>query len=84
VPKTIAATASLFILVNSIAGLGGQMAKPGFQMDWPFALPLLGAVFLGGQLGSRLGAVRLPQVWVKRATALLILYVSVRLLIKYL
>ena len=81
--KTIAATSSLFILVNSIAGLGGQMVKPDFQMDWRFALPLLAAVFLGGQIGSRLGAVKLPQHWVRRATALLILYVSVRLLLKY-
>ncbi len=83
VPKTIAATASLFILVNSIAGLGGQMAKPDFKMDWQFALPLLSVVFLGGQAGSRLGAVRMPQVWVRRATALLILYIAATLLIKY-
>ncbi|MEZ4958576.1 MAG: sulfite exporter TauE/SafE family protein [Saprospiraceae bacterium] len=83
-PKTIAATSSLFILVNSISGLWGQMLKPDFKMDWHFALPLLAVVFLGGQIGSRLGAVRLPQIWVRRATALLILYVSIRILIKYL
>jgi hypothetical protein len=79
-PKTIAATSSFFILVNSIAGLGGQMVKPEFQMDWKFSLPLLVSVFLGGQLGSRMGAVRLPQVWVRRATALLIVYVGIRIL----
>ncbi|MBI5917638.1 MAG: sulfite exporter TauE/SafE family protein [Bacteroidetes bacterium] len=81
--KTIAATASLFILVNSIAGLAGQMAKPEFQIDWKFLLPLMLAVFLGGQVGSRLGAVKLPTLWVRRATALLILYVSIQLLRKY-
>jgi len=27
--KTVAATCSLFILVNSLAGLAGQLAKPG-------------------------------------------------------
>lgn len=82
--KTIAATACLFILLNSMAGLAGQMAKPEFQIDWKFSLPLMLSVFLGGQVGSRLGAVKLPTLWVRRTTALLILYVSVELLRKYL
>jgi uncharacterized protein len=81
--KTIAATASLFILANSIAGLAGQMAKPEFQLDWHFVLPLMVAVLLGGQIGSRLGAIRLNQLVVKKATAALILFVSLRILIKY-
>ncbi|MBI1224809.1 MAG: TSUP family transporter [Bacteroidetes bacterium] len=81
--KTIAATASLFILVNSISGLFGQMAKPDFQIDWKFTLPLMVSVFLGGQLGSRLGAVKLSAIWVRRATALLIFYIGTQLLIKY-
>lgn len=80
--KTIAATASLFILVNSLAGILGQMAKPNFQIDWKFTLPLLLAVFLGGQIGSRLGAVKLSAVWVRRATALLICYIGAELLVK--
>jgi len=82
-PKTIAATSSLFILVNSIAGLGGQVAKPEFEMDMKFVLPLLICVILGGQAGVRIAANRLPALWVRRATALLILYVAVRLLLKY-
>lgn len=82
--KTIAATASLFILVNSISGLFGQMAKPDFQIDWKFTVPLLIAVFLGGQLGSRIGAVKLSALWVRRATALLIFYIGVQLLVKHL
>lgn len=80
--KTIAATASLFILVNSISGIFGQMAKPDFQIDWQFILPLLIAVFLGGQVGSQLGAVKLPAMWVRRATAILILYIGIQLLVK--
>ncbi|MCF8246728.1 MAG: sulfite exporter TauE/SafE family protein [Saprospiraceae bacterium] len=80
--KTIAATASLFILVNSISGILGQMAKPDFQIDWKFSIPLMIAVFLGGQLGSRLGAVKLPAIWVRRATALLIFYIGIQLLLK--
>ncbi len=80
--KTIAATASLFILVNSISGILGQMAKPDFQIDWKFTVPLLISVFLGGQIGSRLGATKLPALWVKRATALLIFYIGIQLLVK--
>ncbi|MBK9015999.1 MAG: sulfite exporter TauE/SafE family protein [Saprospiraceae bacterium] len=80
--KTIAATASLFILVNSIAGILGQIAKGSFQFDWKFSLPLLIAVFLGGQIGSRLGAVKLPTIWVRRATSLLICYIGIELLVK--
>ncbi len=82
--KTIAATASLFILVNSISGILEQMAKPDFHIDWSFTIPLLIAVFLGGQLGSRLGAVKLSAIWVRRATALLIFYIGVQLLVKHL
>jgi uncharacterized protein len=82
-PKTIAATSSLFILVNSIAGLGGQLAKPAFEMDLKFVLPLLVCVILGGQIGVRIAANRLPALWVRRATALLILYVGMRVLLKY-
>lgn len=80
--KTIAATASLFILVNSISGILGQMAKPDFQIDWKFTAPLLISVFLGGQIGSRLGATKLPALWVKRATAMLIFYIGIQLLVK--
>lgn len=82
-PKAIAATSSLFILVNSIAGLAGQVAKPDFTVDWRFSLKLMLCVFLGGQLGTRIGAVKLPAVWVRRATAVLILYVGIGLLQKY-
>ena len=53
-PKKIAATASLFILVNSIAGLGGQYLNPEFTIDWKLTSILLITVFIGGQIGSRL------------------------------
>lgn len=83
-PKKIAATASFFILINSIAGLAGQMARPSFQLDWDFVLPLIIAVFLGGQIGSRLGAVKFSQTLIKKTTALLICFVAIRISLKYL
>lgn len=72
--KQIAATASLFILVNSLAGLAGQFAQKNASIDWPTALPLMAIVLLGGQIGSRLSAFRLPQNAVRLATAALTLY----------
>ena len=55
--RRIAATASLFILINSFTGLAGQLAKSGvarFGEALGGALPLLLAVAIGGQIGSYL------------------------------
>jgi uncharacterized membrane protein YfcA len=83
-PKAIAATASVFILLNSLAGLAGQATKLG-SLDHGRAVlewwPLFLAVLVGGQLGSWLGAGRFSEVTVKRLTAVLVLYVAVRLLL---
>ena len=81
--KRIAATASFFIMVNSIAGLVGQTMKQG-TVDHLSALSgyvWLGvAVLIGGQLGSRLSTRVLSGIVVKRLTGTLVLYVAVRLL----
>ncbi|MBA4046434.1 MAG: sulfoacetate transporter [Erythrobacter sp.] len=82
-PRGIAATASLFILVNSLFGLAGQMLKNGpglFGTALGAALPLLIAVVIGGQIGSLLAARLLPPQWIRWLTALLVLVVGVRLL----
>lgn len=80
--RTVAATASLFILVNSIAGFGGQLSKLGGQAEILLGssylfLPL--AVLLGGQLGSRVGAVVLPAAPIRRLTGLLVVIVAARI-----
>ena len=77
--KQTAAAASFFILVNSLAGLAGQATK-GFSFDATFVIQLLIAAVLGGQIGSRLGALSLPKIAVQRVSGLLILLVSCRLL----
>jgi len=80
--RTVAGITSSFILVNSIAGLGGQLMKAGGYSPMPAlieAWPLFIAVIIGGQIGSHLGVFHLPETWVKRLTAVLILYVSIRL-----
>lgn len=84
--KRVAAAASVFILANSVAGIGGQLSKIAPFPDlvdaalgyWPLAL----AVLVGGQIGSRLGVELLSPLWLRRLTGLLILYVAVRLLIQ--
>lgn len=83
-PKKIAATASFFILVNSLAGLAGQYANPDFMIDWNLTSVLLVTVFIGGQIGSRLSNKLLSAIQLKKATAILIAFVSIRILWKYL
>lgn len=81
--REIAATASLFILVNSLFGLAGQVVKNGpaaFGAAVGASLPLLVAVVIGGQVGSLLALRILPAVWIRWLTALLVLVVGVRLL----
>jgi uncharacterized membrane protein YfcA len=81
-PKRIAATASLFILVNSIAGLSGQYLNPEFTIDWKLTTVLLTTVFIGGQIGSRFSNKFLNPIQLKKATAILIAFVSLRILWK--
>jgi len=77
--KKISALASIFILVNSVSGLAGQLSqKP--HIDWGLVAPLLIAVFAGGQVGSRLGATKFDPIHIKRITALLILLAGLNIL----
>lgn len=83
-PKKIAATASIFILVNSLAGLGGQISNPDFSINWNLTPILLVSVFIGGQIGNRISSKLFSPIFTKRATAILIAFVSLRILWKYL
>lgn len=80
VPKRISAVASLFILLNSISGMLGQLLNPSFLPNWELALPLLMVVLIGSYLGNRINQAYLSPVQLKKGTALLILYVSFRIL----
>tara|TARA_R110001632_G_scaffold108472_2_gene218397 strand:- start:1243 stop:2022 length:780 start_codon:yes stop_codon:yes gene_type:complete len=83
-PKKIAATASVFILLNSMSGLVGQYLNPDFSINWNLTLLLLVAVLFGGILGSRISNRYFSPIQLKKATAILIAFVSIRILIKYL
>ena len=80
--KQIAATASLFILLNSIAGLAGQLSKGGVDAAHLGVVPLALAVLAGGQVGSRLGAFRLSELFVKNATAGMVMFAGLRIMFK--
>lgn len=84
--RVIAGVCSAFILVNSLAGLAGQVMKLGSDASslshlgsyWPLFL----AVLIGGQVGSHASASFLNPKVIRLLTALLILYVAVRLLLR--
>jgi uncharacterized membrane protein YfcA len=81
--RAIAATASLFILVNSAFGLVGQILKNGSGVLGGAlygGLALLIAVAIGGQIGSLMALRFLPQRVIRWLTAGLVMIVGVRLL----
>ena len=83
--RQIAATASLFILINSIAGLVGQLVKNGperFGEALGGALPLVLAVIFGGQLGSLLAQRLLPERVIRWLTAALTIWAGSQLLLR--
>jgi uncharacterized protein len=84
--KRVAASASVFILANSVAGLVGQLIKSGSDVaTWMAVLaywPLAVAVLIGGQIGSRAGVQIMPPTLLRRLTALLIIFAATYLLWK--
>ncbi len=82
--RAIAATASLFILINSLFGLAGQLLKGGpdrLASAVTLGLPLLLAVAVGGQIGSLFAAKILPPRWIRWLTAALTMWIGARLLL---
>jgi uncharacterized protein len=82
--RKVAATASLFILVNSIAGIAGQLTQLTGEINYQMILYLGLAVLFGGQVGSRLGALRFDHTIIRRITAVLVFFAGIEVLIKHL
>ena len=81
-PKHIVTTASLFILINSISGVFGQLTK-NFVLDeisnyWYLLL----AVLIGGQIGNFLNLKIFPTRILALVTAGLVLFVTIRMAYK--
>lgn len=81
--KEVAAVSSAFILLNSLAGLIGQLTKGQDVGELTNYVPLLIAVMVGGQIGSHIGtSTRVSPLCIQRGTGVLILFVSGRLFLK--
>ena len=78
-PKQIVVTASLFILINSIFGVTGQLTKnivfDVFLNFWPLFL----SVLIGGQIGNFLNIKFLSNKILVLITSLLVIFVAVRM-----
>jgi len=77
--RRIAATASFFILVNSIAGLGGQVLNPDFNTSLERTLLLVSITFIGGYIGTRMAIKTLKPLQIKKTTAVLIAFVALKI-----
>ena len=77
--KEAAAVSSLFILVNSSAGLAGY-AKSGRDLP-DFAWPLAAVVAVGGLIGSRLGSRHLPVRGIAIVLAVVLLIAGTKLVL---
>ena len=78
-PKKIAATASLFILINSIFGVAGQLTKDIVFNEFLNFWPLFLTVLIGGQIGSFLNIKFLSNKTLALITSLLVLFVAIRM-----
>ncbi|MBN8677616.1 MAG: sulfite exporter TauE/SafE family protein [Chitinophagales bacterium] len=76
--KQAAAVSALFIVVNSVAGLIGQLQR-GVHFSGEMALMVLIAI-IGGLAGSWAGAFKFPQKALKISLAVVLLIASLKLL----
>ena len=78
-PKVIATTASLFILINSISGILGQLTKENILIELQDYLSLLVCVFLGGLIGNYLNLKIFTGRVLAILTSVLVIFVSIRM-----
>ena len=82
-PKHIVTTASLFILINSISGIIGQLTKNDVLVEIPNYWHLLVAVLIGGQIGNFLNLKIFPVRILALLTASLVLFVAIRMSFRF-
>jgi len=78
-PKHIVTTASLFILINSVSGIIGQLTKNAVLTEIPNYWYLLVAVLIGGQVGNFLNLKIFPTRILALVTAILVTFVATRM-----
>jgi len=78
--KQVAAISAPFILVNSLAGLLGGFAAG--RLLPPISLAVIGAVVLGGAIGSQLGAFRMSPRVLRMLMGVVLVVAGLKLLMK--
>ena len=78
-PKDIVTVASLFILINSISGIIGQLTKNDVLLEVSNYWYLLLAVFIGGQIGNFLNLKIFSTKILALVTAGVVIFVSIRM-----
>ena len=81
-PKHIVTTASLFILINSLSGIFGQLTKSTVLNEIQNYWFLFLAVLIGGQIGNFLNLKIFPTRILALVTAALVLFVAIRMAFK--
>jgi len=78
-PKHIVTTASLFILINSIFGIIGQLMKSAVLLEVQNYWYLFVVVLIGGQIGNYLNLKIFPTRLLALVTSFLVLFVAFRM-----
>jgi len=78
-PKHIVTTASLFILINSISGIIGQLTKNDVLAEIQNYWYLLATVLIGGQVGNFLNLKIFPTRVLAMLTGILVIFVAIRI-----
>ncbi|MBI3579839.1 MAG: sulfite exporter TauE/SafE family protein [Ignavibacteriales bacterium] len=78
-PKRTSAVSALFIVVNSLAGLGGRFLRGGLELG--NFIPFIIAAFFGGIVGSYYGANKLSGLVLRRLLAVVLVLAAVKLII---
>ena len=78
-PKVIATTASLFILINSVSGILGQLTKNSFLNEIMNYWPLFLWVLIGGFLGNYINIKILSGRMLALITSILVIFVAMRM-----
>ena len=81
-PRHISSSASLFILINSVFGIAGQLTKDQVLDQVITYWPLFLSVLIGGQIGSLLNIKFLSNKILALLTSFLVIFVAIRMGIK--
>lgn len=76
--KETAAASAFFILVNSLAGLGGAFVSGQAEFDGDLMIQFIAAVLIGGSLGTRLGANHASDQTIRRLLVVVLIVAALR------